>query len=100
MRKQDVLLVDGSEIRRENQLRLIVYPIIYRILYIPGGELAGFLPSTVSPSISSYGTLKFLKMMSRCVSTHEKHLTIFQLSTKQRDAIGDSMKNSLDLQGP
>jgi len=26
--------VDGSEIRRENQLRLVVYPIIYRVLYI------------------------------------------------------------------
>jgi len=26
--------------------QLIVYPIIYRVLYIPGG--AGFLPSTVS----------------------------------------------------
>ena len=28
-----------------HQLRLVVYPIIYRVLYIPGG--AGFLPSTV-----------------------------------------------------
>ena len=28
------------------QLRLVVYPIIYSVLYIPGG--AGFLPSTVS----------------------------------------------------
>jgi len=28
-----------------HQLRLLVYPIIDRILYIPGG--AGFLPSTV-----------------------------------------------------
>ena len=28
-----------------NQLRLVVYPIIYRVLCIPGG--AGFLPSTV-----------------------------------------------------
>ena len=33
--------VDGSEIRRQNLLRLVVYPIIYRVLYIPGG--AGFL---------------------------------------------------------
>ena len=38
--------VDGSEIRRENHLRLVVYPIIYRVFYIPGG--AGFLPSRVS----------------------------------------------------
>ena len=29
-----------------HQLRLVVYPIIYKVLYIPGG--AGFLPSTVS----------------------------------------------------
>ena len=36
--------VDGRNLA--NQLRLVVYPIIYRDLYIPGG--AGFLPSTVS----------------------------------------------------
>ena len=29
-----------------NQLRLVVYPIIYKVLYIPGGCL-GFLPSTI-----------------------------------------------------
>ena len=29
-----------------HHLRLVVYPIIYRVLYIPGGT--GFLPSTVS----------------------------------------------------
>ena len=28
-----------------NQLRLVVFPIIYRVSYIPGG--AGFQPSTV-----------------------------------------------------
>ena len=28
-----------------NQLRLVVHPRIYKVLYIPGG--AGFLPSTV-----------------------------------------------------
>ena len=39
--------VDGSEIRRENQLRLVVYPhdVIYRDFLIPGG--AGLFPSTV-----------------------------------------------------
>ena len=36
--------VDGSEIRRENQLSYVVYPMIYKVLYIPGGCL-GFLPS-------------------------------------------------------
>ena len=31
-----------------HQLRLVVYPIIYRVSYIPGG--AGFQPSTVCSS--------------------------------------------------
>ena len=35
-----------------NQLRLVVDPIIYRLLYIPGG--AGFLPSTVGLSFSQF----------------------------------------------
>ena len=30
-----------------NQLRLVVFPIIYRALYIPGG--ARFFPATVAP---------------------------------------------------
>ena len=33
-----------------HQVRLVVYPIIYRVLYIPGG--AESLPSTVSSSLS------------------------------------------------
>ena len=37
--------VDGSEIRRKHQLRLVVYPFIYSFLFIPGGS--GFLPSTL-----------------------------------------------------
>ena len=35
--------VDGRN--PANQLRLVVYPIIYKVLYIPGG--ARFLPSAV-----------------------------------------------------
>ena len=35
-----------------NQLRLVVYPIIYKVLYIPGG--AGFLPSTVASAFVQY----------------------------------------------
>ena len=38
--------VDGRN--PANQLRLVVYPIIYKVLQISGG--AGFLPSTVVPS--------------------------------------------------
>ena len=37
----DTTTVDGQT--PANQLRLVVYPIIYRVLYIPGGFLAGFL---------------------------------------------------------
>ena len=31
----------------DHQLRLVVSPIIYRALHIPGGGCLGFLPSTV-----------------------------------------------------
>ena len=37
--------VDGSLKSGDHQLRLVVYPIIYRVSYIPGG--AAFQPSTV-----------------------------------------------------
>ena len=43
----DFVPVDGSRIRRENQLRLVVYPIIYKVLYIPGGDRRISEPSTV-----------------------------------------------------
>ena len=41
------ILVDDTVDGRNpaNQLSLVVYPIIYKVLDIPGG--AGFLPSTV-----------------------------------------------------
>ena len=47
-RKQTHVPTNGTVDGRNpaNQLRLVVYPIIYRVLYIPGG--AGLLPSTVS----------------------------------------------------
>ena len=32
-----VMLLLMAEIRRFHQLRLVVYPIIYMVLYIPGG---------------------------------------------------------------
>ena len=41
--------VDGRN--PANHLRLVVYPIIYKVLYIPGG--AGFQPSTVVPGKTS-----------------------------------------------
>ena len=47
-----------------NHLRLVVYPIIYRVLYISGGCL-GFLPSTVPPSF----VWCFLHQVAACTST-------------------------------
>ena len=38
---------DGSEIRQTHQLSLVVYPIIYKVLYIPGGDRRISEPSTV-----------------------------------------------------
>ena len=47
-----------------NQLRLVVYPIIYRVLYIQGG--AGFLPSTVGvPNITFSKKLNMLSLHLR-----------------------------------
>ncbi len=45
-----ILLMEGVL----HQLRLVVYPIIYKVLYIPGGP--GFLPSTVAGSICLFHT--------------------------------------------
>ena len=45
-----------------HQLRLVVFPIIYRVLYIPGG--AGFLPSTVySRKLSCAPEKEFLECL-------------------------------------
>ena len=67
------LTVDGRY--PANQLRLVVYPTIYKVLYIPGG--AGVLPSTVwvkFPNdwalydlISNYPQLIYLLCILRCV---------------------------------
>ena len=45
--QQYLLMVQKSGV---HQLRLVVYPIICRVLCIPGG--AGFLPSTVPPVVT------------------------------------------------
>ena len=42
LHQEILLMVQKSGV---HQLRLAVYPVIYKVLYIPGG--AGFLPSTV-----------------------------------------------------
>ena len=45
--------VDGSEIRLSQRLRLVVDPIIYVALYIPGG--AKSLPSTCISTVEVFG---------------------------------------------
>jgi len=40
-----------------HQLRLVVFPISYRVLYIPGG--AGFLPSTIPYKNAIEGDFSF-----------------------------------------
>ena len=50
--KNRVVIVDGSR-NPANHLMLVLYPIIHRVLYIPGGCL-GFLPSTVSLCLFSW----------------------------------------------
>ena len=62
--------VDGSEIRLRNQLRLVVYPIIYTVLNIPGG--AGFF------SINSSGELDLGDLQIDTVTT--KYMKIWILS--------------------
>ncbi len=69
-----------------HQLRLVVYPIIYRVLYIPGG--AGFLPSTVvgcwvsiryfQQKISSC-CIPFWQTLGRYVAPHDQSCHIFHL---------------------
>ena len=44
MLKKEAATVDGRN--PANQLRLVDFAIIYKVLFIPGGCL-GFLPSTV-----------------------------------------------------
>ena len=51
--------VDFAEIWRENQLKLVVYPIVFGVSYIPGG--AGFQPSTVSMCLSAYFPLDLFR---------------------------------------
>ena len=53
----------------EHQLRLVVYPIIYKVLYIPGG--AGFLPSTVC---SYYGYIT-IKVIYHVVNSKYNYIT-------------------------
>jgi len=42
-----------------HQLRLVVYPIIYRVLYGPGEDGTGFLPSTVCTGVADFSSTYF-----------------------------------------
>ena len=78
-----------------NQLRLIVFPIIYRVFYISGGFLAGFQPSTVLLLIFSmlqlYKHQALTLFSARPGILHpivqafcQKHMTNFRLRPPQR----------------
>ena len=69
--------VDGFQIRWLHQLRLVVFPIIYRVSYIPGGCL-GFQPSTV--------TLDFVILINWCLSGAFARDQLRQLKTCQLQA--------------
>ena len=58
--------VDGGN--PANQLRLVVYPILYRALYIPGG--ARFQPSTVSLELLSNKLVKNTLLERFCTNHH------------------------------
>ena len=72
--------VDGSEIL--HQLRLVVYPIIYKVSYIPGG--ARFLPSTVSQNFppNAGKNIPYILM---------EHLGLFKLQLLSMEAFGGWM---------
>ena len=60
-----------------HQLRLVVDPIIYRVLYIPGG--AGFLPPT-AVAIIFYSTRNRLKRLEDLLSTLKQTIAIHNIS--------------------
>ena len=45
----------------KHQMRLVVFPIIYKVIYIPGG--AGFLPSTLASMYDGIFTCTWLIFM-------------------------------------
>ena len=58
--------VDGSEIRLTHQLRLVVFPVIQRFFYIPGG--AGFPPSNGTISLLHLEADIYYILMYSCTS--------------------------------
>ena len=66
VRSSFVHTVDGGNLA--NQLRLVVYPIIYRVLKIPGG--AGFLPSISWMFVSKFWFLQSCQY-TRCINTYD-----------------------------
>ena len=58
-----------------HQLRLVVYPMIYRVSYIPGG--AGFLPSTVS-NLKFRGCMVFFSMRLFQSTLYLKRSSLFE----------------------
>ena len=77
-----VATVDGWNPAK--QLRLVVFPIIYRVLHIPGG--AGFLPSTVCDFMKMISKhLKTVNVWIKCViASLRSHLWNSQIFTTKK----------------
>ena len=77
-----------------HQLRLVVYPIIYRVSYIPGG--AGFQPSTAVHSVwtDQNKTWINLKIISMCIKL-SNHILMAIISPNSRWPKTEPYENSL-----
>ena len=75
--------VDGRN--PANQLRLVVYPIIYKVLYIPGGCL-GFLPPMVSRQNEGLLRGPWLNFPRRTVRSPPSRLGSWVPSVKRQQA--------------
>ena len=71
--------LDGSEIL--HQLRLVVYPTIYRVLYIPGG--AGFQPSTVFSNFQAVPPVPPPVVPRPCLGRDVGHRNLVPLKQKR-----------------
>ena len=66
----------------DHQLRLVSYPIIYRVLYIPGG-LLGFLPSTVFPKFSEFTPIGQQTTNQRSINQSPPNSSSFPRNTEK-----------------
>ena len=91
--------VDGNQKSGVHQLSLVVYPIIYRVSYIPGGCL-GFQPSTVGCPVGSHssGSFNIEKWWERkTILSYWESVTVQRRTVKLRG--GGELINGLGSRG-